>query len=124
MNKYFDKGLTAEQLHERYKQLAKKLHPDAGGTNEEFSAMQEEYEQRLNDLLDEKDFQKDSDKRTRNEEQYILAMKFLLELTKMKKPKLHNKVVTIADAACQILDVFETDETDKFSRLIKRITSI
>lgn len=41
--KYFKDCKTAEELKKAYWKLAKKLHPDAGGNEEEFKSMQAEY---------------------------------------------------------------------------------
>lgn len=44
MKNYFKDCKTAEDVKKRYKELAKKLHPDCGGDAEEFKAMSAEYE--------------------------------------------------------------------------------
>lgn len=41
--KYFKGCISLEAVKDKYKDLAKKLHPDAGGTHEEFVAMGAEY---------------------------------------------------------------------------------
>ena len=43
MKKYFTECRTAEELKKEYRQIVKKLHPDSGGSEEEFKAMQEEF---------------------------------------------------------------------------------
>lgn len=40
---YFDGCLTLYEVETRYKQLRKLLHPDTGGSNEEFSEMMRQY---------------------------------------------------------------------------------
>ena len=42
--KYFTDVNTIEELKSRFFKLAKELHPDNGGSAEEFSAMRTEYE--------------------------------------------------------------------------------
>ena len=44
MLKYFIGVETLEELKKKYKELAKKLHPDLGGDKEEFQAMNNEYD--------------------------------------------------------------------------------
>ena len=44
MLKYFVNIETIEELKKKYKELAKKLHPDLGGNKEEFQAMNNEYD--------------------------------------------------------------------------------
>lgn len=41
---YFTKCKTAEELKKAYREIVKKLHPDKGGSKEEFQAMQNEFE--------------------------------------------------------------------------------
>lgn len=43
--RYFEDITTQEAGEERYKTLAKKLHPDTGGTAQEFQAMKNEWEE-------------------------------------------------------------------------------
>lgn len=45
--KYFRNIRTAEAARERYLKLSHKLHPDHGGTDDEFRAMKQEYEELL-----------------------------------------------------------------------------
>ncbi len=47
MRKYFADNLTKEQLDRQYKMLCKSLHPDAGGDQQEFILMSNEYKNRL-----------------------------------------------------------------------------
>lgn len=42
--KYFTNCKTAEALKKEYRKLAKQLHPDLGGNEEEFKAMQNKFE--------------------------------------------------------------------------------
>jgi len=42
--KYFTEITTPQQAKERYRKLAKKMHPDVGGSPIEFQAMQKEYQ--------------------------------------------------------------------------------
>lgn len=44
---YFPDCYTADELKDRYRKLAKQLHPDMGGSKEEFQAMVAEYERVL-----------------------------------------------------------------------------
>lgn len=41
--KYFTECRTAEELKKAYRQIVKKLHPDVGGSEEEFKTMQAEF---------------------------------------------------------------------------------
>jgi len=42
--KYFTEITTPQQAKERYRKLAKKMHPDVGGSPIEFQEMQKEYQ--------------------------------------------------------------------------------
>ena len=44
---YFTDCTDKEQVRQRYKKLAKELHPDVGGDEKEFQEMKRQYEQRL-----------------------------------------------------------------------------
>lgn len=47
---YFAHITDADALKAEYRRLCKELHPDKGGSNADFRAMQQEYEQRLKDI--------------------------------------------------------------------------
>lgn len=49
--KFFNSFDSIQQLKDQYKKLAVKLHPDMGGNEEDFKAMQNEYEALLKDAL-------------------------------------------------------------------------
>ncbi len=44
---YFAECTDKEQVREKYKKLAKELHPDVGGDSEQFKEMKRQYEQRV-----------------------------------------------------------------------------
>lgn len=44
MEPYFDLCYTLEELQDKYRAICKRLHPDKGGSKEDFQQMQEEYE--------------------------------------------------------------------------------
>lgn len=44
MKDYFIECHTSQEVKDRYRELAKKLHPDTGGTDRAFQIMQEQYE--------------------------------------------------------------------------------
>lgn len=54
MLKYFVNIETIEELKKAYKELAKKLHPDLGGSKEEFQSMNNEYDLLLKNLKNKK----------------------------------------------------------------------
>ena len=54
MLKYFRGVETLEELKKKYKELAKKLHPDLGGDKEEFQAMNNEYDLLFKNLKNKK----------------------------------------------------------------------
>lgn len=111
---YFQHNLTATQLHDEYRAWAKKLHPDAGGDAAAFREMQQEYEERLNELAAEA-------KRDGSLDDYILIAKFLLELTKRKNPAFHEKVVSGAKDIGFILDMMGTKQAQMLNNVIKSI---
>ena len=80
---YFDTCNTADECRAKYRELAKQLHPDKGGTARAFQTMQSEYEQRLAELI----------KGTRaNSIEYAKLVKALLELLKVTKPEYYELV--------------------------------
>ncbi len=112
--KYFQHNLTATQLHDEYRAWAKKLHPDAGGDVGEFQAMQQEYEERLNDLAA-------AAKRDGDLDDCVLIAKFLLELTKRKNPAIHKKIVSGAKDIGFILEMLGTTQAQTLNKAIKTI---
>ena len=66
MLKYFIGVETLEELKKKYKELAKQLHPDLGGSKEKFQEMNNEYDKLLESLKANKKANKannkDSDK--------------------------------------------------------------
>ena len=63
MIKYFVNINTIEELKKKYKELAKKLHPDLGGSKEEFQSMNNEYDKLFKSLKNNvKNNIKDNDK--------------------------------------------------------------
>ena len=50
---YFQNITDADTLKAEYRRLCKELHPDKGGSNAEFLAMQIEYNQRLKEIEEE-----------------------------------------------------------------------
>lgn len=48
---YFNECYTPDELHAKYRQFSKKLHPDMGGNKSDFQDMQNEYEQRKINIL-------------------------------------------------------------------------
>ena len=65
---YFQNITDADTLKAEYRRLCKELHPDKGGSNAEFLAMQNEYNQRLKEIEEEAaeaqaeaEFEKDTD---------------------------------------------------------------
>jgi curved DNA-binding protein CbpA len=58
MTRYFEKCKTAEELKKAYREHAKRLHPDCGGSAEMFKEMQNQFEKafsRLKDIHETKD---------------------------------------------------------------------
>lgn len=47
---YFEGVADGEHLQERYLHLAKELHPDVGGSSDDFAEMQRQYERRQQEL--------------------------------------------------------------------------
>ena len=54
MLKYFVNIETIEELKKKYKELAKKFHPDLGGNKEEFQSMNNEYDKLFKELKSNK----------------------------------------------------------------------
>ena len=61
MMKYFVNIQTIEELKKKYKELAKKLHPDLGGNKEEFQSMNNEYDLLFKNLKSNKKANKTKD---------------------------------------------------------------
>ena len=59
--KYFNNITTFEQAKQRYRILAKQLHPDKGGSATEFQLMQSEYKMVLLNLQQKQTVQRNTD---------------------------------------------------------------
>ena len=95
MAHYFNNCNTADECKTRYKELAKKLHPDIGGDTDEFQRMQAEYEQRLNELLNTKV----NSSKPLGLREYAALAQALADLIKVKNPALHSKLGMLAMGA-------------------------
>ena len=98
MAHYFNNCNTADECKTRYKELAKKLHPDIGGNTDEFQRMQAEYEQRLNELLNTKA----NSSKPLDLTEYAALAQALADLIKVKNPALHSKLGMLAMGAGSI----------------------
>ena len=54
--KHFQGITSASDVKAEFRKLAKKLHPDVGGSEEQMKQLQEEYQQALRNLGDEYDY--------------------------------------------------------------------
>ncbi|MDR1544890.1 MAG: hypothetical protein LBS50_10925 [Prevotellaceae bacterium] len=78
---YFESCYTADQCKQHYRELAKELHPDKqGGSNAAFTAMQAEYEARLNELAAQA-------KREHNKIEFEKLAQAAVELAKIVTPE-------------------------------------
>ena len=75
--KYFNNITNFEQAKQQYRTLAKKIHPDKGGSHIDFQEMQQEYQALLLNLK-----QKDSNTYTNNTQEKTNVLNELRELGK------------------------------------------
>ena len=104
MQTYFTDCTTTEEITARYKELVKELHPDMGGTTEDFQELQEEYEAALSDVRYKSPFLSD---------EYINLAKGIAGVFKSKKPSTYNKVAKVAAAAPIFLSMIDGNRTAK-----------
>ena len=81
MLKYFIGVETIEELKKKYKELAKKLHPDLGGNKEKFQEMNNEYDKLLESLKANKKANKANNKDNDNFKDIINELIKYNELT-------------------------------------------
>lgn len=94
--RYFDNYTTVDELKARYKELAKEMHPDAGGSTDDFRELVEEYSAKLEELT--------SVPLYLNEE-YIGLGKALCGIARERKPKEFEKVSTAAKGLSMLLSL-------------------
>ena len=83
---YFETCHTAEDCKKRYRQLAMELHPDKqGGSTVAFQKMRNEYEKRLNELMN---FTESSVEKKK-------LAQLLLEFLKITQPNLYGQICNI-----------------------------
>lgn len=94
--KHFEHTKTVEELKLRYKELAKVIHPDMGGSAEEFMALLEEYNEKLEELTSVPLFLND---------EYIGLGKALCGIAKERKPEAFEKASTAAKGLSMLLSL-------------------
>ena len=83
MDVYFCSCRTAEDLKKHYRLLAKRLHPDVGGSKEAFQAMQAEFFsawERLKNIHETKDGQRYEKETQESAEEFAAIIEELLKL--------------------------------------------
>jgi hypothetical protein len=113
---YFTDCHTADQCKERYRELAKQLHPDkTGGSDVAFKAMQAEYEARLAELI----------KKSRpNSIEYNKLVGNFLALLKIVKPEYYELVKifgnsTKVNLVSQLIGELFPDKKEKVNEFLK-----
>lgn len=104
MSNYFNDCTTTDEITARYKELVKELHPDKGGTVEDFQDMQEEYEQALSEASYQSPFLAD---------EYINVAKSLAGVFKARKPETYNKLAKVAAATPIVLSMLGGNRTTR-----------
>lgn len=113
MNTYFENLSTEEEIQARYKELVKEMHPDRGGTTEDFQELQREYEEALEEVRYRSPFLN---------EEYINLAKGIAGVFKAKKPTTYNKVAKVAAAAPIFLEMIGGNRTTKnISKFIEKL---
>ena len=87
MKKYFVNCRTAEELKKEYRQIVKKLHPDIGGSEEEFKAMQAEFSaawERLKNVHQDKEGREYTKETEETAAEFIGIIEELLKLEKLE----------------------------------------
>ena len=83
MKRYFTECKTAEELKKAYRKIVKELHPDAGGDEEEFKAMQAEFSaawERLKNVHTNKDGEEYKKETTETAAEFMNIIEELLKL--------------------------------------------
>ena len=101
---YFDDCDTIEECKSKYKELAKKMHPDVGGTKEEFQQLFDEYTDRLVDMAEEN---------TLLSPEYVNLANALAGVFKAKEPEKYNRCASVLNLAKEFLPLFESNKTAK-----------
>lgn len=101
---YFDDCKTMDELKSKYKDLAKKMHPDIGGDKDKFQRMLEEYTEAVEDITSEPAYLSD---------EYINLANALAGVVKAKKPEMYRAMEGVVKLAPSILSMFEGNKTAK-----------
>ena len=101
---YFDDCNTIEECKARYKELAKKLHPDMGGSKEEFQRLFDEYTEAMADISDENPLLSP---------EYVNLANALAGVFKAKNPEKYNRCASVINMAKEFLPLFEGNKTAK-----------
>lgn len=110
--KYFGMVNTAEEAKSRFRELAKKLHPDKGGGSEaEFKAMVDEYEEFIASLNSSPFVKKE----------YIEAGKAVASFLAATKPEQYAKIDTAATAISSLCGLFNDKKIQQFGNFLNKI---
>jgi curved DNA-binding protein CbpA len=113
---YFSNCHTADQCKAQYRELAKRLHPDKqGGSSAAFQKMQEEYEGRLRELMNEQPRQ--------NTIEYTRLANAFLEILKSTKPEYYELVKVFGNhekvkAVTQLLNAFFPEKANTVNEIL------
>lgn len=99
---YFDKCENVEECKELYKKLAKSMHPDMGGSTDEFQAMFDEYTEAVADLTAEPSFLSD---------EYVTLAKAVAGVVRSQKPEIYKTLEGVAKFAPAVLSLFDNNRT-------------
>lgn len=109
--KYFGMVNTAEEAKSLFRELAKKLHPDKGGSEAEFKAMVDEYEEFMA-ALNSSPFAK---------KEYIEAGKAVASFLAATKPEQYAKIDTAATAISSLCGLFNDKKIQQFGNFLNKI---
>lgn len=111
--KYFGMVNTAEEAKSLFRELAKKLHPDKGGSEAEFKAMVDEYEEFIGSL-NSSPWQK---------QEYIEAGRSICSFVKTVKPEQYAKLDTAMSAISALCGLCSDKKIKDFGNFLGKLNN-
>ena len=111
---YFDNVNKADDLRKAYREYVKVLHPDRGGDKTAFQSMQQEYEEKLRELLT------NADSKRVSREEIVALIRLLNDWLKRYRPHVWQILNNLYSQplAVALFEQFASREVKEYARLL------